>query len=143
METWKILIFLIALVVIFGLFWYSYRAPGKISAITDKGEYKLNDNLKLMIKNGSTKKICFSSCYPYHLERKKDHQWENYKYVECYDFDSNGNCIEARKEKAFELAIPKVPTGSHRLAFPICIDCGSTEEFREDQRFYSNEFVIQ
>jgi len=142
MKNWKILIFLIALAAILGMLWYHYRSEERITIVTDKEEYKPEDNLKVVIRNDSSQKICFSSCYPYYLERRNG-QWESYKYVECFDFDSNGNCIQAKKEQAFELILPKVEEGLHRLAIPVCMGCESAEEFKEDQRFYSNEFWIK
>jgi len=32
--------------------------------------------------------------------------------------------------------------GPHRLAIPVCVECNINETFREAERFYSNEFMI-
>ena len=142
MKNWKILIFLIALAAILGMLWYHYRSEERITIVTDKEEYKPEDNLKVVIRNDSSQKICFSSCYPYYLEYKNE-KWESYKYVGCYSFNGNGFCIPAQKEKFFELTLPEVPDGLHRLAIPVCVGCKSEDTFREDKRFYSNQFTIK
>jgi hypothetical protein len=94
------------------------------------------------IKNNFGRQICFSSCYPYFLE-KKNEKWESYKYAECQKFDGNGHCITAGDLKAFELTLPEGIKGIHRLAVPVCIGCKSQDPFKETTRFYSNEFTIK
>jgi len=139
-----ILIIIIALDIAFLIWqWKNYALPfGSLSITTDKTEYQPGENLKVKIKNNFGENICFSVCYPYYLDRKNEN-WESYKYVECRDFNGNGHCIEAKKEKAFELTLPQVPDGLHRLAIPICIGCKDKDTFKENKRFYSNEFTIK
>ena len=123
--------------------WRGYQLQkAEVSIVTDKTEYEKGKTLRVKIKNNLWEHICFSSCYPYYLE-KKNEKWESYQYVDCYDFDSNGKCISPGQTKAFELTLPGVPDGLHRLALPVCIDCKSEDSFREDKRFYSNEFTIK
>ena len=123
--------------------WKGYQLEkGGISIITDKTEYEAGSNLKVKIKNNFGEQICFSSCYPYLLESKNE-KWESYKYIECQKFNGNGHCIKAGDLKAFELTLPQVPEGLHRLAIPVCFDCKSEESFKEEQKFYSNEFWIR
>jgi len=140
----KILIGILVIIILIGilLIWKNYQASGSVLIQTDKTEYQPGDILKVKIKNNFRKEISFSSCYPYYLERKNE-KWESYKYTECRDFNGQGNSIEVRKEKAFEITLPDIPDGLHRLSIPVCIDCKEKDPFREDKRFYSNEFLIK
>ena len=140
-------IFIIILVIIIAIsflwfFWERLKTPGIVSFTTDKIEYEKGEVLKLKVKNDSLKKICFSTCYPYYLERKNSN-WESYKYEECRSFNGNGHCLGPKREKAFELTLPKIPAGTHRLAIPVCTSCENEESFHEEKRFYSNEFNIK
>lgn len=116
--------------------------PGEIKIETEKTEYQAGDSLKIKIENDLGKDICFSSCYPYYFE-KKDGEWISYQYNNCLDSNLAGNCIKAKTAKAFEIIIPRIQTGAHRLALPACVGCGLQEKFREDQWLYSNDFVIK
>jgi len=146
MKKYLILFFVILLVVILLIGWMGWKGyqlqKGELSIVTDKTEYEPGGILKVKIKNNFGEQICFSSCYPYLLESKNEN-WESYKYAECQKFDGNGHCMKAGELKAFELTLPKVSEGLHRLAIPICVGCKSEDTFREDKRFYSNEFTIK
>jgi len=138
-----VIAFLIIFIIVLWMGWKGYQLQkGEISIITDKAEYESGGILKVKIKNNFPKQICFSSCYPYLLESKNE-EWESYKYVECQKFDGNGHCLKAGDLKAFELTLPEVSEGLHRLAIPVCIGCKSEDTFKEDMRFYSNEFKIK
>ena len=140
----KILISVLLIVIlIYGfLIWKNYQTTGSVLIQTDKTEYQPGDILKVKIKNDFRKNISFSSCYPYYLE-KKNENWAGYKYTKCQDLGENWYYVEPNKEKAFEIVLPEVSDGLHRLAIPICIGCKDKESFREDKRFYSNEFWIK
>lgn len=148
MKTERFLIILgiclvIILAIILWMGWKGYQLQKRdLSIVTDKTEYESGGILKVKIKNNFGENICFSSCYPYLLENKNEN-WESYKYAECQKLNGNGSCIEARKEKAFELTLPEAPEGLHRLAIPVCIGCQNEDTFKEDARFYSNEFTIK
>jgi hypothetical protein len=138
-----IIVFLILFVIIFWMAWKGYQLQKRdLSIVTDKTEYESGGILKVKIKNNFGEQICFSSCYPYLLESKNE-KWESYKYVECQKLNGNGHCMKAGELKAFELTLPQISDGSHRLAIPVCIDCQSEGNFKEDMRFYSNEFTIK
>ncbi len=142
-----LIILIIGIVILFSVIgwmaWKGYQLQkGEVIIITDKTDYEGGEILKVKIRNNFRENICFSSCYPYLLERKNE-KWESYKYVECHDFNGNGHCINVGKEKAFELTLPEVSDGLHRLAIPVCIGCKKEDTFREDKRFYSNEFWIR
>lgn len=137
------IIIAIILLIIGWMSWKGYQLQrGEISVVTEKTEYKTGEALRVKIKNNFRQNICFSSCYPYYLQHKNK-IWENYKYAECHEFNRNGYCITAGKEKFFELTLPEVPDGLHRLAIPVCIGCKDAKEFKEDKIFYSNEFWIK
>ena len=110
--------------------------------VTDKKEYKTSDALKVKIKNNLKASICFSSCFSYYFE-KKDEIWERYQYVDCLDKNLAEKCADSRQTKAFELNIPLIEKGIYRLAIPICVGCNFRDKFREDNWFYSNEFVVK
>jgi len=114
-----------------------------VSIFTEKAKYSAGENLKLKIVNDSGGTLCFSSCFPYFLE-KKDKNWEGYKYVECDRPNTHDGCIEDKKIKAFELALPKeIEGGIHRIMVSVCSNCKLGEVFKEDQRVYSNEFLVK
>jgi len=138
-----IIVFLILFVIIFWVAWKGYQIQKRdLSIVTDKTEYESGGILKVKIKNNFGENICFSSCYPYLLENKNEN-WESYKYVECQKLNGNGHCMKAGELKAFELTLPQISDGSHRLAIPVCIGCKIEDTFKEDMRFYSNEFLIR
>ena len=117
----------------------------KVNIITEKVEYEIGNIIKINVENKLDKSICFSSCYPYYLE-KKNEEWEVYSYANCSDTNSVGSCIEPGEISGREIGIPQteiVKAGLHRLAVPVCVGCNAQDEFREDQWFYSNEFSIK
>jgi len=117
----------------------------QVNVGTDKTEYLKSENLRLTIKNNLKEKenICFSSCYPYYLERK-DRKWEFYPYGECQRTDLIERCIEPADSKTFEINLSSwVKEGLHRIRLPICINCKIGDEFKESKRFYSNGFTIK
>ncbi len=119
-----------------------YSTTASVSIVTQRKDYQNGEILELKITNNSGKKFCFSTCYPYLLE-KKDKAWETYKYVECDRDNIHNGCIENGKEKGFELTLPKSISGLHRLAVPVCSECKEGETFKEESRFYSNEFIVK
>jgi hypothetical protein len=138
-----IIVFLILFVIIFWMGWKGYQSQkGEILITTDKTEYETGGILKVKIKNNFGEQICFSSCYPYYLEIKNE-EWKSYKYAECQKLNGNGHCMKAGELKTFELTLPQTSDGLHRLTIPVCIGCKSEDTFREDKRFYSNEFTIK
>jgi hypothetical protein len=140
----RLIIIIVVLLLIIGwMGWKGYRLRKEgILIVTDKDEYTAGENLKVKIKNNFGKQICFSSCYPYLLENKNKN-WRNYKYAKCQRFNGNDHCIRAGDLKAFELTLPEAIKGVHRLAIPVCIGCKESDTFREDKKFYSNEFTIK
>lgn len=114
----------------------------EVKIIIDNGSYNVGDSLKIKIENNLREEICFSSCYPYYFE-KKNGDWTDYNYVPCPDGNTNEYCIDSKGVKAFELVIPEVKEGTHRIALSACLGCNFNESFEEDKRFYSNPFTIK
>ena len=114
----------------------------EVNIITDAKEYGIGDVLKVKIENNLRENICFSSCYPYNIE-KKNGEWSSYLYENCPDGNLNKNCIDSRQVKAFEFVIPLIDAGSHRLGISACIGCSANEIFEEGRKFYSNNFLIK
>lgn len=114
-----------------------------IKVITDKSEYEAGQALKVKIENNSRKNVCFSSCYPYFLEKKKEEKWEEYLYSKCLTDNLVEICVNPKEVKAFELTLFSMDGGFHRLAIPACVGCNVSEIFQEDKRFYSNEFIVK
>jgi len=118
------------------------KVPEEVNIITDAKEYRIGDILKVKIENNLKENICFSSCYPYNIE-KRNGEWNSYRYENCLDSDLNESCINPRQVKAFELVIPFIKTGFHRLGISACIECNADEVFEQGQKFYSNDFLIK
>ena len=133
----------VIIVLIVGVIFLLTSAP-KIKIVTDKKDYKRGESLKVKIENNlADNNICYSSCYPYYLERK-DGDWESYLYPECKNSDLVKDCVAPGQVKAFELILPPFLAKTfHRLAMPACVGCNIQEAFREDERFYSNEFIVK
>lgn len=140
-----IILILIILILIVGfLAWRGYQLKKGLIITTYQKEYSQGENPKIKIKNNSEKNICFSSCYPYYLE-KNNGALESYRYGKCPFADIAEICIKPGEIKAFELLLDKmvVEKGRHRIAIPACLGCTLQENFRKDKFFYSNEFIIK
>lgn len=145
MNKKDLLIIIVGIIILIIIILLSFLIPEKaesVSVVTDNGVYSTGDNLKIKIENNSKDEICFSSCYPYYFE-KKESAWNNYRYSECPEEDKIEKCVEPRDVKAFELEIPSVKEGVHRIALPACVGCKMNEAFNENGRFYSNEFLVK
>ncbi|MFA7151864.1 MAG: hypothetical protein WC113_03095 [Candidatus Paceibacterota bacterium] len=119
----------------------------RLVVVTQQSEYaKTEDNLRLNIKSYALQDVCFSSCYPYYIQ-KKDGTWENYPFAKCNRQEVATECV-----KAFNLVGRGIDLTNwdnllladfHRLALPACIGCKEGDPFRTDKVFYSNEFLIK
>ena len=114
----------------------------KVEITTDKAEYSKGEILLLTIKNNLEENLCFSSCYPYYLERKNQ-DWKSYDYGMCNKANLAEKCINAGGFKTFEIDLSSTEKGSHRFTIPGCINCEINGQFTESKRFYSNEFEIK
>ena len=138
-----LLILIIVLIVIVALRASKEALKGeRAEVVTDKKEYAVGDSLKVKVKNALEEEICFSTCYPYYLERK-DKDWKSYDYQSCLDKDAVDSCVEPEGVKAFELVLPQIEKGLHRLAIPACIGCEGGKRFKEEEWFYSNDFIVK
>jgi len=148
MSKKDILIIVFGLLILVAIIVISYFLPekpvidGDITIITDKEEYSPGDELKVKIENDSKDKVCFSSCYPYFMQ-KENGNWEDYRYEECLEEDLVESCVDSKTVKAFELTIPQVPKGYHRLFIGACINCQLNEIFQSTRGLFSNKFIIK
>ena len=122
----------------------------KIKIVTDKTTYENGTVLRLKIRNFLFKNACFSSCYPYNLERSyrsenssSDSERIVYTYQDCPHSDLVVKCIRPFETKAFEISLPQVKKGTHRISVSICENCQVGQKFQETSKFYSNEFKIK
>ena len=145
MSKWIIVIILVLVVIVAGFFIQrGIRTERGLIIETDKDSYNTGEDLKLTIRNEFATSVGFSLCYPYLLERDgSDSQWDNYHYTDCQKFNGNGYNIIKFSSKSFELTLPNVPNGKHRLQIPACVGCREGDIFRADISFYSNEFQIE
>ena len=125
------------------LFWKMGRYLKEVRFSTDKEEYASDEKLKFKAINGGEKRVCFSSCYPYYIEKSVSGKWEAYQYQNCQNPNLAENCVEPGKIKAFEMTLPSLGKDSYRLAIPVCVECQLNAPFKEENWSYSNEFVIK
>lgn len=136
----NIVVFVIIIVVLLAGFFLVKMQ--KVEIATDTEQYSSGGVLKVRIRNFSLKNICFSSCYPYYLERL-DGGWKTYNYQNCPHDDLTEKCCAPFAVKTFEIFLPRVKEGTHRVAVPVCSNCPVGKKFEEGKRFYSNEFEIR
>ena len=137
-----ILIGVAILVIIILLSIFIPRNVESVNILTDNENYDIGDILKVKIENNTENNICFSACYPYYFE-KKESTWNNYRYQKCLKDDIIENCVSPNEVKAFEIKIPLLEKGVHRIVIPLCVQCNTDNPFNENDRFYSNEFIIK
>jgi len=150
MKKVFILIILIIFLILFGISWMGWKgyqmSVKGVSISTSQKEYPRGENPKIKIKNNLRKRICFSSCYPYYLEKVNDGlKSYHLRYNDCLFPDVAEVCIEPGQVKAFELLLDEMEIEKtvHRIAVPACIGCALKENFRKDNFFYSNIFIIK
>ena len=143
----KILITLLVIVIVLIVGWFvldNYQGSQGVIVVTDKTDYEKQEMLRDSIENKLGDNICFSSCYPYRLEKRNENgEWVAYSYEACPKDDVNENCINSEQKKLFEINLFFIEEGTHRIVLPVCIDCMLKEEFKESKRFYSNVFEIK
>ena len=137
----KLLIAAFLVLIIIGILGFLWKVQ-KVVVSTEQQQYGNGGLLKVKIKNYFLRNVCFSSCYPYYLE-KKNGVWKSYLYQNCDKPDTIEKCIEPGQTKAFEIPLPIVREGLHRIIVPICKNCEIGENFQETGRFYSNEFELK
>ncbi|PIR02182.1 MAG: hypothetical protein COS24_02490 [Candidatus Nealsonbacteria bacterium CG02_land_8_20_14_3_00_34_20] len=117
---------------------------GQVRIITDRSEYSKNGILRINVKNKLPESVCFSSRYPYYLQ-KKEGVWKNYQYGEAQEEDIAAFCIKGGDLKGFGIYLFSydIKSAVHRLVLPACIGCKEGDSFNPEKTFYSNQFRIQ
>ena len=133
---------LIILAVVLILIMVVSGPKGEAKVITDKEEYQIGGTLKVKIENPLEEEVCFSTCYPYYLENKEE-GWKSYDYQSCQTENVVDSCVDPKEMISFELVVPEVKKGIHRLAIPACVGCRGGKEFIDKEWFYSNDFLIK
>ena len=133
---------ILILLILASVFIFPKEEQEEIKTFTDKESYKIGEVLKIKIENNLEKNICFSSCYPYYIE-KKENGWKSYSYAECLKEDLIEKCVAPKETRAFELVLSEIGEGIHRLAISACLGCQLKEKFKETQKIYSNQFIIE
>jgi hypothetical protein len=138
----KILAVLAVIAVLTVVFFAARSRP--ISVTTDQSVYRAGGALEVGIKNNFNEPICFSSCYPYLMEKEdKSGNWEMYAYMDCPKPDQASDCVAAGSEKKFRLPLQEIETGQTRLKIPVCVGCAAGQPFKASDVLYSNSFEIQ
>ena len=118
----KIIIGLSVIFIIFSSWLIWKLQTTNVLVFTDRAEYEKRKNLIVAIQNNFQENICFSSCYPYFLEKKKGYwEWDGYRYGVCDKEDINTSCIESNQVKAFEIELSWARTGLNRLVIPVVL----------------------
>ncbi len=138
----KIIIGIAAVAAITILCFFSVAARSA-KAVMDKTEYKVGGPAEITIKNDAGKPICFSSCYPYFLEKQVGDNWQKYSYGACDEDQVAVSCIPAGKFKKFQLTLDEAVKGLHRLAIQVCSGCAAGQKFEADLAITSNTFTVQ
>lgn len=142
----KIAILIVVLLLI-GAAWYDLNSsnaptPEELDIRIQKDNYSIGDALRMNIKNYRSEKVCFSSCYPYFLEKKENGRWVRYEYGECPKENVNETCMLPEELKGFKIKLNTVEPGKHRIVIPVCKGRNQGERFKETEKVTSEEFVI-
>lgn len=140
-----LVILLIALFVLFSILISIFLKGGELEVTTEYEEYNNIQNIELKIVNNSKVEFCFSSCYPYYIEKfnTSSQAWDKYEYVECETLDLIEICISPGETKGFEAEVGTLEKGEHRMSIPICKKCNKEEIFQKDDLIYSNNFNVK
>jgi len=133
-------------VAVVGFFVVLWLLPMSRSAqvTTDRPDYSIGDPLEVSIVNKLDKSICFSSCYPFLLERQdSDGKWLEYSYGECESSDVVSGCVLAGESKKFQLSLDETEIGQTRIKINYCADCVAGQPFSAGPTLYSNTFIIK
>lgn len=139
-----ILIIIIVFIAIFYFLPEQEKNEETINVLTNKEEYEPGEILKVKIENETENRICFSSCYPYYIQKRNgERQWKDYQYEDCTNEDVVENCIEPKEIKAYEITVPNINEGEHRLLINACVGCNLKQKFEKNKNLISNYFIIK
>jgi len=141
----KILIaFLAILVLAAALFLVFFQKSGAVRVVIDRDTYQVGESLEVAVENDFDRDICFSSCYPYVMETKRENgQWDEYDYPDCLEAARAVDCVPPREFKKFRIRLEDAAAGVHRLKIAACVGCAANESFKSQQVLYSDIFQIK
>lgn len=114
-----------------------------VSVKLSKQIYSKGEQVRITVRNNTLEQICFSSCYPYYLQRK-DEDWKSYNYPDCPEKNLSIPCITSGETKQFEFTLEEsLPSELHRIAIPIDKNGERGEEFGENKKVYSEPFDVK
>jgi hypothetical protein len=133
----------VLIVAVTGFFWF-WKTARTVEGVTDRNNYNLGDALAISIKNNLGQTVCFSSCYPYLLEKQNvGGGWDQYLYESCSQKDIAADCISADGVKKFRLSLAEADAGMNRLKLQVCVNCAPGREFKANSALYSNVFEVK
>jgi len=121
-------------------FWFRNR---EVTIRLDAANYGKGEEMLITIKNNFwSSEICFSSCYPYFIQRKNG-DWGEYKYKNCIFEDRIVKCLNPGETKTFRTSVPNLAPGIYRISLPFCRNCSLGTVFQEEERCNSDLFEIK
>jgi len=145
-KGFKIFILIIVLAVA-GVAYYDLNSsytpsPKELDVKIEKSYYSQGESLRLNVKNHLSEKVCFSSCYPYFLEKREDGKWVRYEYSDCPEENVNEICIFPKELKGFKISLDAIEPGVHRVVIPVSDGREEGEEFQEIKKVSSDKFMV-
>lgn len=141
----KILIAILAIAILAAILFLAFPQRGEaVRAFVDRGNYQVGEKLEVAVENDFGREICFSSCYPYLMEKQQENgNWEEYDYPDCSGANRAVDCVPASGRKKFRVALDDVAAGIHRLKINACVGCAAAGAFTTEQTIYSDIFEIR
>ena len=128
---------------VIGFYWGRNVKQSDINVKLLKQIYSKGEKARVTISNNDAQQICFSTCYPYRLQ-KKNGDWGSYKYPDCPEENLNLPCVAPNEKRSFEFTLEeRINNGIHRVAIPINRGGEEGEKFKEDKQVYSKPFDVK
>lgn len=145
MNNWIKILAVVALILIgiTAFFWGQRSSQPPVSIELNKQMYNRGEEIRITVRNNSFGQICFSSCFPYYLQRK-DKNWHSYDYPSCPEKNMNIPCLSSGQTRKFKFELGQsLQDGLHRIAVPINKKATAGEGFEEDQKVHSPPFEVK
>ncbi len=142
-----VLLFLVfGSILVLGLLWWQGYI-GDVWVWPEKDTYSRDEMVRVKIWNLTSRRVCFSSCYPFYFWRNKNgNAWERLEYEECPFENRAVKCLAPLQVKAFEIDnLHYLDPGKYSLNFTTCEGCREGESFslQDANYFYSQILEIR